>query len=502
MTDSGTRTRPVHLAVDLGASSGRVISGGLEGGNLHIEVLHRFANDPVWVHDSMQWNPLGLWSEIQAGLAKAGNLHSDIRSIGVDTWGVDYGLVNSQNQLAGPVRHYRDQRNVGMIEEACQTVSRSEIFQATGLQFMEINTLYQLLAAKKAADPALVDDSDFLMMGDLFHWLLTGERGVEMTNASTTQLLDPRTQTWHEGLIERFGLPRGIFGNLVQPGTHLGNTTEAVARVTGLRDVPVIVPATHDTASAVIAVPARSFAPAKPDWCYISSGTWSLMGCELPRPMINERCQELNFTNEGGVLGSTRLLKNIGGMWVFQQIRAAMLKRGTERTWDDMVSRARAADPFSCLIDPDDPAFAAPDDMVDAIHKRAEDTDQPIPHDEGQLYRSSLEGLALRYRVCLGMLESLVEQPISTIHIVGGGSVNALLCQMTADACNRTVVAGPVEATAIGNVLMQMIGTAQISSIEEARELVCRSFDTKTYHPQDSSAWDEPAKRFALLSKR
>jgi rhamnulokinase len=272
-----------------------------------------------------------------------------------------------------------------------------------------------------------------------------------------------------------------------------------VASVTGLDGVPVVVPATHDTASAVLAVPVDDFAPEKPTWCYISSGTWSLMGCELAEPRINSLCSELNFTNEGGVDGSTRLLKNIGGLWVFQQIRKSLERRGTPPSWDDMVNAAKSAEPFALLLNPDDPSLIAPDDMMTAIEELAERTGQQPPANEAILFRAALEGLALRYRVCLEMLESLVENRIDTIHIVGGGSLNHLLCQMTADACNRTVIAGPVEATAIGNVLMQMIGTRSLDSVRAARVLVRDSFDTQQFEPQNPDAWTEPARRFAEL---
>tara|TARA_R110002049_G_scaffold47902_1_gene138469 strand:- start:195672 stop:197162 length:1491 start_codon:yes stop_codon:yes gene_type:complete len=491
---------PVHLAVDLGASSGRVIASWVDDGKLQLEPVHRFANDPVRVQQTLLWDWLGLWREIQQGLRMASNQYDNIASVGVDTWGVSYVMLDGQDNVTSPVRHYRDAIGRGMIEKAFETVPREELFAATGIQFIEINSIYFLIATRMANEPALEIAEDFLMMGDLFHWLLTGKKGVELTNASTTQLLDPRTKQWSSELIERFGLPERVFGQLVEPGTILGNVQDSVVTTTGLKDVPVVVPATHDTASAVIATPAKDFAPAEPNWCYISSGTWSLMGCELPEPKINGLCSELNFTNEGGVSGSIRLLKNIGGLWIFQQIRHALERRGEAESWDAMVEGARKAKPFELLLDPDDPAFVAPDDMVDAISEYASRTGQGAPTNNNMIYRAALEGLAMRYRVCLGMLESLVGHTIETIHIVGGGSQNELLCQMTADACNRVVVAGPVEATAIGNVLMQMIGTGHLSSIEEARALVRESFDTKSFEPTNASDWDVPAERFAALA--
>jgi rhamnulokinase len=506
--------KQVHLAIDLGASSGRVIAGVVSdqsigghsagGPRLTLETVHRFENEAVRIQDSLQWDVVGLWREILTGLRMAHDRFGEVASVGVDTWGVDYVLLDKQDQQAGPVRCYRDPRNRGMLERAFQIVPREEIFQSTGLQFMEINTLYQLIAARLGEDVSLEVADGFLMMGDFFHWLLTGRRSVEVTNASTTQLLDPRTKRWCEDLMQRFGLPRRLFGDPVEPGTTLGIVQPSVAAQTGLDNVPVVIPATHDTASAVLAVPADDFAPAAPSWCYISSGTWSLMGCELPEPKINATCSELNFTNEGGVQGSTRLLKNIGGLWVFQQIRKAMQRRGRDVSWEEMVNAARQATPFALLVNPDDPTLVAPDDMVDAIHAIAERTGQRLPdHDgaehDGILYRASLEGLALRYRACLQMLETLTENRIDTIHIVGGGSQNQLLCQMTADACERTVVAGPVEATAIGNVLMQRMGTGELSSVQEARKLVRSSFETTTYQPVDPGAWTEPAEKFAQL---
>lgn len=490
---------PVHLAVDLGASSGRVIAGVVKEGRLVLEPIHRFENEVVRVQQSLQWDLLGLWREIQNGLREAASRYDQISSVGVDTWGVDYVLVDEQDQLAGPTRCYRDGRTRGMLERAFDMVPRQDIFAATGLQFMEISTLYQLLAARLSSDPSMRIADGFLMIGDFFHWLLTGKRSVEVTNASTTQLLDPRSKRWRTDLIERFGLPAHIFRDPVEPGTTLGPVQDSVAATTGLAGVPVVIPATHDTASAVLAVPAEDFAPAQPSWCYISSGTWSLMGCELPEPKITDRCAELNFTNEGGVAGSTRLLKNIGGLWIFQQIRKAMERRSQAHAWEEMVRIAKEATPFELLINPDDPSLLAPDDMVDALHDYARQTDQPVPQSHGVLYRAALEGLALRYRVCLEMLESLVEHRIDTIHIVGGGSLNEFLCQMTADACNRTVIAGPVEATAIGNLLMQMIGTGKLSSVQEARQLVRASFETKRYEPQDPQRWQQPAQQFATL---
>ena len=489
----------VHLAIDLGGSSGRVIAGFVSAGQLRLEQVHRFANDAVRIQDSLQWDLTNLWQEILTGLRMASDRYSKIASVGVDSWGVDYILLDEQDLFAGPARTYRDPRTVGILEKAYEIVPREEIFAATGIQFMVINSLYQLLAARLADETSLKIANGYLMIGDCFHWLLTGKRSIEATNASTSQLIDPTTKTWSDDLIERFGLPRNIFIDLIEPGSTLGPVQPSVASVTGLEDVPVVVPATHDTASAVLSVPVNDFAPEKPTWCYISSGTWSLMGCELSEPRVNALCSELNFTNEGGVAGSTRLLKNIGGLWVFQQIRKALERRGDPPSWEDMVTAAESAEPFALLVNPDDPSLVTPEDMITAIEQLADATGQASPTDHAVLFRAALEGLALRYRACLAMLESLVGNRIETIHIVGGGSQNQLLCQMTADACNRTVIAGPVEATAIGNVMMQMIGTGGLDSVASGRVLVRKSFDTLEFEPQNPDAWTDPASRFAKL---
>lgn len=490
---------PVYLAIDLGASGGRVIAGRVTSGKLELDTAHRFANGPVRMGKSLVWDSVGLWQHILSGLATAAGQFDNIKSIGVDTWGVDYVLLDRHDVMLGPAFNHRDARTRGMFDAAFKLVPKADIFATTGIQFMEINTVYQLLAQSIAGSPALAHADAFLMMGDFFHWLLTGKRSVEVTNASTTQLLDAQTGTWSLELMERLGLPARIFAPPIEPGTNLGVLDPAVAATTGLHDIPVIVPATHDTASAVIAVPSDDFAPKSPNWCYISSGTWSLMGCELPHPIINETASRYNFTNERGVMGSTRLLKNIGGLWIFQQIRAALQRRDVAVSWDTMVRAAEAAPAHSLLLNPDDPSFVAPADMVTAIEEYAVRTNQSRPSDNGVLYRAALEGLALRYRACLRSLEQIVGNSIDTIHVVGGGSLNALLCQMTADACNRTVIAGPVEATATGNVLMQMIGCGVLKDIGEARALVRASFSPVVYRPVNPKPWDSVADCFDAL---
>ena len=488
-----------HLAIDLGASSGRVIIGSTHQGRLEIETVHRFENGPVRMGNALVWDTVKLWSDILQGLSIAAKQSGTIRSIGVDTWGVDYVLLDPDDQMLGQSYSHRDERTRGILDRAYQLVPKNEIFSATGVQFMEMNTGYQLLSQSLAHSPMIHGADALLMMGDFFHWLLTGKRSIEATNASTTQLLDPYTGTWALDLISRLGLPAKIFMPTIEPGTNLGPVQDWVGRATGLSGVPVIVPPTHDTASAIVAVPATDFSPVRPDWCYISSGTWSLMGCELPRPIINETVAALNFTNERGVMGSTRLLKNICGLWIFQQIRASMIRRGNAITWPQMVELAEAAPAHSLLLDPDSPDFTAPLDMVWAIEQYAVRTGQSVPASDGVVYRAALEGLALRYRHCLGSLESILRNRIETIHIVGGGAMNTLLCQMTADACDRIVIAGPVEATAIGNLLIQMCGLGLLQSVDEARAMVRASFSPVIYHPQRPERWVDAAKRFESL---
>ncbi len=486
-----------HIAIDLGASGGRVIAGRVVAGKLELHTIHRFPNGPVRVQRSLLWDLVGLWQQILEGLTKAAAQVDGIASVGVDTWGVDYVLLDSRNEMIGQPFNHRDERTRGIYDRAFALVPKEQIFQTTGIQFMEINTIYQLLT--HSGSPALANADGMLLIGDFFHWLLTGKRSLEITNASTTQMLDARTGQWSLPLIEKMGIPTKILMPVVEPGTNLGPVQASVRSQTGLGEVPVIVPATHDTASAVIAVPANDFAPAKPSWCFISSGTWSLMGCEIPEPLINDSVAKFNFTNERGIGGSTRLLKNIGGLWLFQQLRAALARRGQDVSWEQMVALAAQAPALSLLVNPDDPSFVAPDDMATAIQQFAARTGQTVVQDAGVLLRAALEGLALRYRVCLDSMQQMLDTRIDVIHVVGGGSMNALLCQMTADACNRTVIAGPMEATATGNVLVQMIGTGRLKDIHEARQLVRASVSPMVYHPQNPAAYDAVADRFQQL---
>lgn len=494
-----------YLAVDLGASGGRVVAGRLDGRRLTLEDVHRFENGGVAVGDRLHWDLLGLWSRVQEGLRAAATKYGrEVASVGVDTWGVDFGLLGRGDELLGNPYTYRDRRTVGKMDYAFSVASREEIFEATGLQFMEFNTLYQLIAMKLGGSPLLDMAESFLMIPDLFHWLLSGEKANEYSNATTTQFLNPRTGRWATSLFDRFDLPARILGPLVQPGTKLGAVRASVAEATGLRNVEVILPGTHDTASAVMAVPAASKPGERPDWCYISSGTWSLMGVEVPAPVVNDVCRSLNFTNEGGVGGTTRLLKNIAGLWLVQECRRIWKLAGKTFDWPQLVALAEQAPPLRSLINPDHPSLVAPASMPDAIRALCKATGEPVPETEGAVIRTALESLALRYRMVLGWLEELVDGRLDTIHIVGGGTQNRLLCQMTADACHRRVVAGPIEATAIGNVMMQAVACGDVSSIADAREVIRDSFAVEEYLPRGAgpstaASWDDAFARFQKL---
>lgn len=493
-------TEKVYLAVDMGASSGRVVAGLFDGQRINLEEVHRFPNGGVLANDHLYWDVLALWGHLEDGLRKAAVTYPGrVASVGVDTWGVDYGLLGPGDELLGNPRHYRDPRTQGQLEKAFQIVSREEIFAETGLQFMELNTLYQLLAMKQE-NPALLELAEsFLMIPDLFHWLLTGNKANEFTNASTTQFCNATTQRWSSELLQRFDIPTRMLGEIVHPGTDLGALRRTVAEATGLRDVRVVLPGTHDTASAVMAVPAASQPGSHPDWCYISSGTWSLMGAETPVPVINARCRELNFTNEGGVGGTTRLLKNIAGLWLLQECQRAWEHQGVVRTWEEIVHLADRAKPLTSLVAPDRPEFVAPQDMPAALRQACAETSEAVPASDGAVVRCALESLAMRYRMVLGWTEQLVGSPIGTVHIVGGGTRNQLLCQMTADACQRTVLAGPVEATAIGNLMVQVLADQEVGSVAEAREVVRASFSLDEYTPRDAAPWDEAYERFQRL---
>lgn len=486
-----------YLAIDMGASSGRHVVGRFDGQRITLEEVYRFENGAVDVAGSLYWDLLAQWTHVTNGMRAAGASHGErIASLGVDTWGVDFGLLGRNDQLLANPFHYRDARTNGMMEKAEQWVSRKEIFQHTGLQFMQLNTLFQFLAMKLAGSPLLDVAESFLMMPDLFHWLMTGQKCNEMTDATTTQFYDPTKGTWATELLEKMELPTGILGQIAQPGTNLGRLRQALAGDTGLSAAEVVLPGSHDTASAVMAVPAASVPGQKPDWCYISLGTWALMGIESPQPVVNDQVMELNFTNEGGVGNTIRLLKNICGLWLVQQCRQVWNQAGKDWGWEDLNQMSAAAKPLVSFIDPDAQDFLAPKDMPEAICEFCKRTGQAVPENEGAILRCALESLAMKFRHVLGMCEQLNGAAIKTIHIVGGGTQNRQLCQAAADACGRRVVTGPIEATAIGNLMMQAVAAGDVGGIAQAREVIKNSFPVEEYEPQNTEAWNDAWQRF------
>jgi rhamnulokinase len=482
------------LAFDLGAESGRGILGQFDGGRLKLDVVHRFANGPVRTLDTLHWDVLRLYSELLAAMKLCASSCGGVDSIGVDTWGVDFALLGRGGTLLGNPRHYRDPHTEQILEQVFQRLSRENLFRQTGIQFMRFNTLFQLLALQRDRSPLLDVAETLLFIPDFFHYLLTGVKVNEYTNASTSQMLDPLARSWAWELIDACRLPRQILGTLVPPGTVLGPLRSSLASATGLASVPVVAPATHDTGSAFAAVPARS-----ENWACISSGTWSLMGAEIPAPLVTTDALRYNFTNEGGVAGTIRFLKNIMGLWLVQECRRSWEATGAVYTYEQLTALAADATPFVSLVDPDDASFMLPPSMPEALGAFCAKTGQTVPSAPGAVVRCALESLALKYRWVLERLEEMLGSRLGTIHVVGGGSQNALLCQLTADACGRTVVAGPVEATAIGNVLVQALGLGLVGSLAEAREVVRRSFEVRIVEPQDSQAWDEPYSRFVKL---
>lgn len=487
------------LAFDLGAESGRALVGLFDGSRLGLDVVHRFPNGAVQTLDTFHWDVLRLFGEMVVGLRKARTEQGELASMGVDTWGVDFAFLGRDGGLLGNPRHYRDPHTETIMDEAFAKAPRAEIFAQTGIQFMRFNSLFQILALMRDRSPLLDAAANLLFIPDLFNYWFTGLKVNEYTDASTSQMILPTTRTWARDLLRWFAIPDKMLGTIVQPGAVLGPLRPSVATQAGVNPLPVIAPATHDTAAAVAAVPASTSARNNETWAYISSGTWSLMGVETSEPQTGPKALEFNFTNEGGVGGTIRLLKNIAGLWLVQECRRIWERDGTTYTYEALMKLAAAAPANGGIVNPDDPSFMLPQSMPAALTDYCRKTGQPVPSEPGAIVRCALESLALRYRWVLGRLEELTGKRIAAIHIVGGGCQNTLLCQLAADCCNRPVVAGPVEATAIGNVLVQMIGLGVIKSLAEGREIVRRSFDVKTYEPQDPGRWDAPYKKFLQL---
>jgi rhamnulokinase len=483
-----------YLAIDLGASSGRAILGRFDGRKLTLEEIHRFHNAPLRVLDSLRWDLPGIYREVLAGLGRCRSICSEVAGIGIDTWGVDYALLSGTGELLGLPYAYRDRRTEGVMERAFQRISREAIYAATGIQFMPFNTVFQLFASAGAGDRMLEQARRLLFIPDLLNYWLTGRQQSEHTIASTSQLYSATAGDWARDIARALEIPDRILPPVVPPGTVVGPLHGGVTEATGLSGTPVIAPACHDTACAVAAVPAGGA-----DWAYISSGTWSLIGVELDAPLTGAAALAANFTNEGGVENTIRFLKNIAGLWLVQECRRTWQAQGLEIPHADLVAEAAAAPAFAGFVDPDDARFAEPGDMPRRLCDYLAATGQPVPRERGSLIRCILESLALRYRQHLDQLERLTGRAITTLHIVGGGVRNELLCQLTADATGRRVIAGPSEATAIGNIMVQALARGEVGSLSEARRIVAGATALRAYEPSGAGGWSEAGERFQKL---
>jgi rhamnulokinase len=485
----------LFVAFDLGAESGRAVLGTLAKGKLSLEVKHRFANTPVQMNGALHWNTPSIWAELKTGLRKsagAGELKKPLKlsGIAVDTWGVDFGLIGKNGELLGLPVHYRDGRTDGMMEKAFAKAGRENVFMSTGVQFMQFNTLYQVLAMVEQDSDLLDAAARLLFMPDLLTYLFSGKMVCEQSIASTSQMYDPNHAAWAVTLLKRLGIPTHMLGKIIPSGRLLGGLRKEVIDECGL-DVPVIATAGHDTASAVVAAPGEG-----QNWCYISSGTWSLMGLELDKPLVNEATLAANYTNEVGAEGKIRFLKNIMGLWLVQECRRQWEREGQSHDYTTLTRMAAEEQPFAAMIDPDHSDFLKPGMMPQKIAAFCKRTRQKAPATTGQYVRTCLEALALAYRRTVENLEALSGRKIEVVHIVGGGTQNELLNQMAANACGRKVVAGPVEATSAGNILVQGMATGDVKGLTHARQIIRNSFDMKTYEPQDTGAWNKAYERY------
>lgn len=476
-----------YLAFDLGAESGRAVLGRVQAGIITTEEVHRFPNEPVEYGGSLHWDAPRLWLEMRKALCKVEQ--AQLSGIGVDTWGVDYALLGERGELLQNPFHYRDKRTDGMMEQVFQTISKDEIYRETGIQFMPINTLYQLCAERESLQ-LLKAARTLLTMPDLFHYWLTGKARCEFTNATTTQMVNACSRTWSKVLFQKLDLPFDLPAEIVEPGTVIGALSSQAASGTALSGTPVIAPGSHDTASAVAAVTARE------GTAFLSSGTWSLVGTEVDAPVINSDSLRLNFTNEGGVCGTTRLLKNVMGLWMLQCCRSCWSGQGKEYSYTELMDVALREPAFRHLVDPNDESFLHPASMPEAIDTFCVKTQQPKPSGPGAYVRAILESLALKYAAVIGEIEQLTKRPITAVRVIGGGSKNRLLNQFTADAAGRRVIAGPVEATALGNLAIQMLATGEASSLADGRAMIDQSFATEVFEPRETDRWRSQMERF------
>jgi len=483
------------VAYDFGASGGRALLGRLNGGKIEVEELHRFPNDPVRVGDRLHWDILRLYHEVKQGLLKAKRAGETPESVGIDSWAVDFGLIGRHGELLANPYHYRDPHTDGMMEKVFARLSRESVFAKTGIQFLQFNTIYQLAALKEADSPLMREGRRFLMIPDLLRYFLTGEAANEFTNATSTQLFNPLLGGWDPELLALVGAPAEWFGPPLAPGSPAGELLPSVRAELGLPRIPVVATAEHDTGAAVAAIPAtdRAFA-------YLICGTWSLMGTEVERPVMNDAALAYNFTNEGGVGGTYRLLKNIMGLWILQECKREWDRSGTEYSYAELVRLAERAPAFASFIDPDDARFLPPGDMPERIRAYCRETGQPVPDGPGETARCILESLALKYRYILELTERLSGHKFGGLHMSGGGIQNTLLCQWTANAIRKPVWAGPAEGSAIGNLVVQWMAQGAFRDIWEARRAVRDSIAIDVYDPTDASAWEDAYGRFVPLA--
>ncbi|MBQ3870150.1 MAG: rhamnulokinase [Clostridia bacterium] len=486
------------LAIDLGASSGRGIIGKFDGEKLTLNENHRFASEPVTIAGSFNWDIMRIFHEIKQAINKCAlSEDKDIKGIGIDTWGVDYGFLDKKGKLLTNPVHYRDARTVGIQEEAFRVMPPEKLYGVTGIQFMDFNTVFQLIAELRD-NPELVAAADkMLFIPDLLNYFLTGVKRTEYSIASTGALLDAKTRNWAWDVIDAYNIPRRLFTDISMPGSTVGPLLPSLCEELGDIRANVINVAAHDTASAVVAVPAKGN-----DFVYISSGTWSLMGTEIPEPIVNESSLKYNFTNEGGFGGTIRFLKNIMGLWIEQESRRQWIREGEKYSYDELSDMAMASKPLQSLINPDDPAFVAPGNIPKRICEYCEKTGQHVPENKGEIVRAIFDSLALRYRWAVEAIDDMKGKRTPFINIVGGGCKEEPLCRLCADSCNRPVYAGPVEGTAIGNLLVQLIALGEIKDLAEARQIIRNSFEIKEYQPSgNTEMWDEAYERFLKLIK-
>ena len=493
------------IAIDLGASNGRVIVGKLNDNKiLELDVVYRFENYGVKVNDSLYWDILRIFTKIKKGLSLIAKKYGSnkISSIGLNSWGVDYVLLNSSNDLIGLPFHYRDKRTDNIMEEMFKKVPKEEIFNQTGIQFMQLNTSTQLYSMVYNKSPQLSIAKTFLMIPDYFNYLLSGKKSSEYSIATTSQLFDPQKNAWAQDLIEKLGLKIDWFCDVVQPGTILGDIQEDIAEDVKLnKDIKIIAPLCHDTGSAVAAVPVDMNRYQPGEWAYLSSGTWSLMGIEFHEPLINDKALKYNFANEGGIKGTIRFLKNITGLWLIQECKNIWNKEGQNLSWDNITDQAKNAPAFQHFIDPSDPSFINPSNMINAIMDFCKNHDQNPPKGVGQISRTIFESLAFKYKEVITNLEEITNTHIKILYIISGGSKNDLLNQFTANALNLPVKAGPSEATAIGNILVQALALNKIKDLKELRQIVKNSFQIEDLAPIDAEKWNDAYKSYLEKTK-